>query len=243
MAVYDLEEQDQLEDLKAWWTQYGNYVTATVLAVCVGIVAVQAWRWWQHSQAEQASMLYSAVSDGARKNDLPKVTDAAGQLMSKYAGTGYAPRAAMIDAKLKFDNGDKAGAKTDLQWVIDRSSEDELKQIARFRLAEIQFDEKQYDDALRTLDAKHDEPFTGIYADLRGDILAAAGRNDDARTAYQTALAKIDVKSPYHGYVEVKLNALGGPRLVSAAAAGTGSSTPPAAAAAAVPGTSALPWL
>ena len=79
--------------------------------------------------------------------------------------------------------------------MIDRDAEDELKQIARLRLAAILFDDKQYDDALRTLDAKHDEAFAGIYADLRGDILAAAGRADEARTAYQTALARLDAKS------------------------------------------------
>ena len=187
--------------------------------MCVGILGVQGWRWWQHSQAEQASVLYSAISTATRANDLPKAKDAMAQLADKYSGTGYAPRGAMIVARMLFDSGDKAGAKAQLQWVIDRSGEEELKQIARYRLAEVQFDEKQYDDALRMLDAKHDEPFAGLYADLRGDILAAAKRNDEARTAYQTALAKVDAKSQYRNYIEVKLNALGGP--LSAAAAST----------------------
>ena len=233
MAVYDLEEQDQLEDLKVWWTLWGSYVTAAVLAVCVGILGVQGWRWWQHSQAEQASVLYSAISTATRANDLPKAKDAMAQLADKYSGTGYAPRGAMIVARMLFDSGDKAGAKAQLQWVIDRSGEEELKQIARYRLAEVQFDEKQYDDALRMLDAKHDEPFAGLYADLRGDILAAAKRNDEARTAYQTALAKVDAKSQYRNYIEVKLNALGGPLL--AAAASTASPAAGATAAVATP--------
>jgi predicted negative regulator of RcsB-dependent stress response len=69
-----------------------------------------------------------------------------------------------------FESGDKPGAKAQLAFVIDRSAEDELKQIARLRLAAILFDDKQYDEALRTLDAKHDESFAGIYADC-GDIL------------------------------------------------------------------------
>ncbi len=228
MAVYDLEEQDLLEDLKAWWAQWGNYATATVVAVCVGIIAVQGWRWWQHSQAEQASALYSAISAAGHSNDLPRAKDAMVQLINKYAATGYTPRAALIVARLKFEGGDKAGAQADLQWVIDHGSEEELKEIARYRLAEIQFDAKQYDDALRTLDAKHDEAFAGLYADLKGDILAAAGRADDARTAYQTALAKIDAKSTYRNYVEVKLNALGGPRAAPPIAGATGA---PAAAA------------
>jgi len=226
MAVYDLQEQDQLEDLKAWWKQWGNYVTTVVLAVCVGIVGVQGWRWWQHSQAEQASVLYSAISTAARANDAAKAKDAMAELAAKYAGTGYAPRGGLIVAKLLFDGGDAAGAKAQLQWVIEKTDEDNLREIARYRLAEVQFDEKQYDDALRTLDTRHDAAFAGVYADLRGDVLAAAGRRDEARTAYQTAVAKLDAKSPYRAYVQVKLDALGG----ATAAAATGA---PASAAAA----------
>lgn len=239
MAVYDLEEQEQLDDLKAWWKQWGNVVTGIVIAVCVAVVGVQAWRWWQHNQAEQASTLYGAVAAAARADNLPKAKDAMAQLADRYAGTGYAPRAALLVAAMLFKSGDKAGAKAQLQFVIDKSDEDELKQIARFRLAEVLFDDKEFDNALRTLDARHDEPFAGIYADLRGDVLAAAGRGNDARLAYQTALAKLDPKSPYRVYVQVKLDALGGPLTASPAPAAAAdqaaapAATPPAAAPAA----------
>jgi len=91
MAVYDLEEQDQLEDLKTWWVMWGNYVTAAVVAICIAIVVVQGWRWWQRSQAEQASVLYSSVSTAARTNDVPKAKDAMAQLTDKYAGTNHTP--------------------------------------------------------------------------------------------------------------------------------------------------------
>jgi predicted negative regulator of RcsB-dependent stress response len=235
MAVYDLEEQDQLEDLKAWWAQWGNYVTMAVVAVCVGIVAVQGWRWWKHSQAEQASVLYAAVSEAARVNDAAKAKDAMTELAAKFPGTGYAPRAGMVTAKVLFDAGDKPGARAQLSWVIEKTDEDMLRQIARYRLAEIQFDDKQYDDALRTLDAKHDDGLAGLYADLRGDVLAAAGRPAEARAAYQTAVAKLDAKSPYHGYVQVKLDALGGPTGPGAAAAAPATPAAPAAPAAGAP--------
>jgi len=230
MAVYDLEEQDQLEDLKTWWRQWGNYVSTVVLAVCVGIVGVQGWRWWQHSQAEQASVLYAAIATAARANDVAKAKDAMAELAAKYAGTGYAPRGGLIVAKLLFDSGDKAGAATQLQWVIEKAGADNVREIARYRLAEIQLDEKQYDDALRTLDARHDDAFEGLYADLRGDILAAAGRREEARAAYQTAAAKLGAKSPYHAYVQVKLDALGGPTVPAAGAAAASAAGTPAPA-------------
>ena len=97
-----------------------------------------------------------------------------------------------------------------VQWVVDRADETELKEVARYRLAEVLLNDKQYDEALKVLDAKHGEPFAGLYADLRGDALAAAGRADDARAAYALALAKLDAKSQYRTYVQVKLDSLGG---------------------------------
>jgi predicted negative regulator of RcsB-dependent stress response len=128
-----------------------------------------------------------------------------------------------------YDSGDKAGARVQLLWVIERSNEDELKQVARVRLAEVQFDDKQYDDALRTLDARHDEPFAGVYADLRGDILAAAGRVSEARPAYQAALTRLDANSPYHAYVQAKLDALGGATGMPGGSAGAATTAAPAA--------------
>ncbi len=235
MAVYDLEEQEKLDDLKAWWKQWGGTVSVAVMIACAVVIGVQGWRLWNQHQAEQAATLYTAVSTALRANDLPKAKDATAQLVDQYPRTGYAPSAAMILAKMLWDSGDKAGAKAQLTWVVDRSGEEEMKEVARFRLAEIALDDKQYDEALRLLDAKHDEPFAGLYADLRGDILAAAGRADEARASYQTAIARIDPKSPYRNYVQVKLDALGGPTSDKAspvAASGSGGvpGSPPAAA-------------
>jgi predicted negative regulator of RcsB-dependent stress response len=210
MAVYDLEEQEKLDDLKAWWEQNSKYVSAAVLAVALVVIGVQGWRWYQRTQAEQASVLYQAVSQAARANDVSKAKEPASQIVDRFARTAYAPRAALLYAKMLYDSGDKAGARAQLQWVVDHASGDELKAIARFRLAQAMLDEKQYDDALKTLDVKTDDAFAGLFADLKGDILAAAGKSAEAKSAYETALAKIDPKSPYRAFVQVKFDALGG---------------------------------
>jgi predicted negative regulator of RcsB-dependent stress response len=238
--AYDIEEQEQLDDLKAWWRQWGNLITGVVVALAVGIIAVQGWRWWQGYQAAQAAVLYSAVTAAVKANDVAKAKEAMAQLDDRFGGTGYAARAALLVAKMLFDSGDKKGAAAQLAGILDRGSEEELKEIARLRLAEIQLDQKQYDDALRTLDAKHDEPFAAVYADVRGDVLIAAGRNADARVAWQTALTKLDANSPYHAYVQAKLDAAGGP-LASAAGStpGLSAGTPAAAPAASPPPASA----
>jgi predicted negative regulator of RcsB-dependent stress response len=242
MAVYDLEEQDKLDDLKAWWSQWGNTITGVVLAVCLGVAGVQGWRWWSASQADQAGILYGAVSTAARANDVTKAKEAMAQLTDKYAGTGYAPRAALIVAALLYESADKPGAKAQLAFVIDRASEDELKQIARLRLATILLDEKQYDEALRTLDAKHDESFAAVYADMRGDVLVASGKTEEARSAYQAALGRLDARSPYRNLVQVKLDAVGGPVGPLAGSASSTMALPvPSPAAAPAPAPAAAP--
>jgi len=228
MAVFDLEEQEQIDDLKAWWAQYGKYVSAAITTAAVIVIGVQGWRWYQSGQSEKASVLYQAVSTASRANDLAKAKEPAAQLVTQFASTAYAPRAALLYAKLLYDSGDKAAAKTQLQWVIDHASEEEVKAVARFRLAQALLDEKAYDEALRTLDVKTDDAFAAIYSDLRGDILAAAGKNTDARTAYQTTLAKLDAKSAYRAYVQAKLDSLGGP--VAGTPAPQAPPTPPATA-------------
>jgi predicted negative regulator of RcsB-dependent stress response len=211
MAIYDLEEQEQIEDLKAWWAQYGKYVTTVVTTLAVVVVAVQGWRWYQLSQGEKASVLYQAVSQAAHVNNAAAAKDPATQLATQFSGTAYAPRGVLLYAKLLYDAGDKGGAKAQLPWVIDHASGDDLTTVARFRLAQILLDEKAYDDALRVLDVKIDDPFAALVSDLKGDILAAAGKSAEARDAYQAALAKLDQKSPYRPYLVAKLDALGGP--------------------------------
>ena len=232
MAVYDLEEQESIDDLKAWWARWGTLVTWIAVAVAAVVVGVQGWRWWKASRAEAAGALYAAVGAASRGEDATRARDAMATLMDKYAGTGYASRAALLRAGQLWQDGDKAGARAQLTWIVDHADDDDLKQIARFRLAEVLLDEKKVDEALKVLDAKHADAYAGLYADLRGDALAAAGRRDEARAAYQAAIAKIDAKTAYRQFVQVKLDSMGGAVVgppKDADAIGKALSTPPAA--------------
>jgi len=243
MPVYDLEEQDQIDDLKAWWTRYGGTVTVALILGLLVVAGIQGWRWYTGHRAENASVLYSAVSEAVRAKDAAKAKDAIAQLTDRYASTSYAPRAELLYAKMLYEAGDRDGAKAQLAWAVDHSSEDELRAIARYRLAQVQIDEKQYDAALASLDAKHPPSFDGLYADLRGDALVAAGRPADARAAYENALAKLDPKSAYRNFVQVKHDSIPAtPKVAEASApaqAAVPKSTPATVASEAAPGKAA----
>lgn len=209
MAVYDLEEQEQIDDLKAWWKQYRMMILLVVIATVVTVGGFWGWRDYRDRQAFEAGELYMQLHGAVGGGEPKKVQDIAAVLTEKYPRTGYAAFAALAGAKAAFDSGDAAGARTRLQWVIDNGRDDETRDIARLRLAAVLLDGKSYDEALKLLDTKHAGTLDALYADLKGDVLAAQDKNAEARSAYQLALDKSDSKSPYRALIQLKLDSLG----------------------------------
>ena len=207
--AYDLEEQEQLETIKAWWNQYGMLVILTVTACLLTTAVFQGWRYYRHQQAAAAVTLYEQVTQADRANDAKKVRDIAAQIADNYGATPYAPMSALAAARASFDAGDLAAAKAQLQWVIDNAREEEVRDMARLRLAGVLLDEKKHAEALALVESKHLEAFGGRYADLKGDILVAQGKLAEARSAYQLALDKSDAQSAYRAMIRAKLDALG----------------------------------
>lgn len=207
--AYDLEEQEQLDVLKAWWKKNGNTVLLALAVFAAVIAGMQGWRYYQASQRQQAALAYEAVQNGVQGKDIKRIRDAAGQLIEKYPGTPYAARAALLAAGANYESGDAKSAKAQLLWVTEHAKEDGARDIARLRFAGILLDEKDYAEALKQLEAKHDKSFDGLFADLKGDTLAAQGKAADARAAYQLALEKMDEKSTYRQVVQMKLDSLG----------------------------------
>ena len=210
MATLDLQEQEQVDALKNWWKDNGkSVILALALALSI-FVAAKGWQSYKEKQSNDAATLFTELNKQVNSNDPKRVNDAAAAVMDKYASSAYAPRAALIAAQNNIQTKDNAHAKTQLQWVIEHSGEAALKDVARLKLAGLLLDEKNYADALALLNATHPESFNGLYADLKGDVLNAQGKIDDARIAYQQAYDKTDAKSPYHSLIQMKLDALGG---------------------------------
>jgi predicted negative regulator of RcsB-dependent stress response len=207
--AYDLEEQEQLEAFKQWWAKNGNMILVVIGVAIASFIGIQAWKYHQNQQSLEASAYYQKLIQ-ASTDDTKTIQTLSAQLMENYEATPYAGRAAVTAAKTNYAAGDSKSAKAQLEWAIANAEEEVVQSAARLQLAAIQLSEKAYDKALKTLEDKHNVGFEGLFADMKGDVLVAQGKTDDAKKAYQEALAKLDAQGPYHRYVAHKLEALGG---------------------------------
>lgn len=208
--AYDLEEQEQLDTLKAWWKQYGNLITWLLIIVLSGYAAWTGWKNYQNAQSSQASQLYDELQKSIVAKDNVKVQRAANDLIEKFTRTSYAPMAALSAAKSAFDSNDLKTAKSQLRWVVDHSSVVEYKALAQLRLAGIALDEKAYDEGLTLLSGEFPAELAGNVLDRKGDLYLAQNKVHEARVAYQASLEKIKDKNPGRKLIQIKLDAIGG---------------------------------
>lgn len=207
----DLEEQEQVAELRAWWKQHGRLISWVIVAAAVGFSGWQTWRIWQQNQAANAAGLYDTLARAAEAGDAKAMRDATGTLIESYPRTLYATMGALTAARFHFDRNDLKSAKVQLQWVLDNARSDEMRDLARLRLAAVLLDEKASDEALKLLNAAHSPAFEAQYAALRGDVLVAKNQTADARAAYKLALEKAGKQDgAFRETVRMRLDALGG---------------------------------
>ncbi len=206
--AYDLEEQEQLAELKAWWQKYGNLLLTAVTVVLLGFAGYNGWRWYERDQAKSAAGVYGQLEQAIVARDTAKVQTLAATIQEHYGRTSYAAIAALQAAKLSAEMGDLPRAAEQLRWVIDKSGHDELTMIARVRLAGVLLDEKKYDQALQALSFEAPAAYLPTVLDRRGDVLVAQNKTEEARAAYKDALAKADAQHPLRAIIQLKLDAL-----------------------------------
>ncbi len=207
----DLEEQEQVAELKAWWQQHGRLVTAVIVAAALGFSGWQGWRIYQQNQAANAAGLYDTLARAAEGGDAKAMRDVGGTLIESYPRTLYASMGALVAAKFHFEKNDLKSAKLQLQWVVDNTTSEEMRDLARLRLAAVLLDEKAYDEALKLLNTQHAAAFEAQYAAMRGDTLLAKNQVADARAAYKLAMEKSGQQdAAFRESVRMRLDALGG---------------------------------
>jgi predicted negative regulator of RcsB-dependent stress response len=227
----DLEEQEQLDELKHFWKNYGNLITWTLIVVFGAIAAWNGYQYWQRSQAAQAAAMNDEVEKAVAGDDVAKLERAFGDMKDKFGGTTYAHQAGLRAAKVFADKGKPELAKAALAWVADKAPDEGYRAIAKLRLAGLLADAKSYDEALKQLEGDMPAEFAPLAADRRGDIYNLQGKKAEAKAQYLKAWEGLDERADYRKLVEVKLTALGvDPRPAAATPAAVPASAPAAGA-------------
>lgn len=214
MAVYDLEEQEQISELKAWWAQYGKLVTAALFAAAVASVGWQGWQWYQNRNAVEAGALYFGLQQAVEQQDAQKTRDVAGRLIGEYGSTAYAQLGALLSASVQFAAKDLDNARAQLEWAAEKGKDPALRDLARLRLAVVMLQQGQADQALARLSPAPAGSYKSRFEDLSGDILASQGKAAEARAAYQSAIDALggagDEAATQRQVLRIKLESLEG---------------------------------
>jgi predicted negative regulator of RcsB-dependent stress response len=204
----DLEEQEQLDEFRAWWKKNGKLLTNLLLAAVVAYAAWTGYNYFLQKKAVEASELFQSLVQ-LEPNKLAEIKAQSAKLMESYSGTPYAARAAVFAAKNNFAANDAKSAKSQLEWAIANAKENSVKAIASLQLASILLEEKNYDDAQKVLSAELDKGYDGLKQGLQGDIYLAQGKQAEAKKAYEAALGNLDESGRLHQYTQQKLESLG----------------------------------
>ncbi len=205
----DLEEQEQLAEIKHFWKQYGDLITWVLIAVFGAVAAWNGYQYWQGKQASQAAVMYEEVERAVQSGDAARVDRSLSDMKERFSSTVYASQAGLLAARSYYDKGNVDAARAALTWVADKASDEGYQAIAKLRLAGILLETQAYDEALRLVSGPFLKDFSALAADRRGDILLAQGKKAEARAEYEKAYKALDERAEYRRLVEVKLNALG----------------------------------
>jgi predicted negative regulator of RcsB-dependent stress response len=211
----DLEEQEQLDQLKHFWKQYGNLITWILIVVLGAVAGWNFYQYWQRSQASQAAVMFDELGRSAAAGDIAKLDRVFGDMKERFGSTVYAQQAGLIAAKQYYSVKSIDSAVGALTWVADQSTDAGYQAVARLRLADILAEKKSTDEALKVLNGSFPIGFEALVADRKADILLIQGKNEEAKAEYQKAFNGFGDRTEYRRLVEIKLNALGvSPQLV-----------------------------
>ena len=205
----DLEEQEQLDDLKHFWSKYGPLLTWMLIAVLLAYSAWTGWQFWQRKQAAQASVLFETVERAVVSSDQALLTRALSDMQDKFASATYTQHASLMGARYFAEHEGLQAAKNNLIWVNDHASDEGLTALARLRLSALSMEEKKWDQAREWLKKPIPKAFEPLSLDRLGDIDLQEKKVEDAKTHFQQAWSTMPERDEYRQLIEVKLASLG----------------------------------
>ena len=205
----DLEEQEQLDQLRHFCKQYGNLISWGLIVVLGAVASWNFYQYWQRSQATQAAAMYDEVERAVRSADGAKIDRAFVDMKDRFSSTTFAQQAGLLVARQYYELGNMAAAKATLSWVAEKSSDPGYQAVARLRWAGVLVEAKAFDEALSVLSGSFPVNFDALVADRKGDIFVLQGKKSQAVEEYTKAYRVFDERTEYRRLVEVKLNSLG----------------------------------
>ena len=205
----DLEEQEQLDQIKHFWKKYGNLISWVLIVVLGSYASWNGYKYWQRDQAAKAAVLFDEVERAVTAGDVVRVERSFADMKDKFGGTQYAHQAALLAAKALQAKDKAEAARAALKWVAEVASDPAYRDIARLRLSALLLDAGSNDEALSQLSAPFTPAMAGLAADLRGDVMQVKGQKGEAVSAYQSAWQLLSDSPDYKRVVQAKLNALG----------------------------------
>jgi predicted negative regulator of RcsB-dependent stress response len=182
-------EEEQIERLKSWISEYGATVIISIIAV---IVFSFGWRYWVNHQEmarAQASEAYEDMVISMMNNQDSFAVVKADYVIKEYPSTPYAKLAAFYVAQQAVYQHDYIKANNQLQWVIQHAGSASIRQIAKIRAARVLLAAGKPQEALNLLSNPEDKAFIPATNAVRGDIYLALGNKAKAIQSYQTALS------------------------------------------------------
>jgi predicted negative regulator of RcsB-dependent stress response len=215
MATYDLEQQEQIDQFKHFWTTYGNLITWALVLVVGAYAAWTGYNYWQNERGAKAAVLFEELDRAVIRGEADKVNRVFTDMKDNFGGATYTEHGALLAAQFQSAKGKPDEARASLQWLVEHGKNKNLTVIARLRLAGILLDQKKFDEALKQIDTDVPDEYKGLASDRKGDILYAQGKKPEALAAYQEAYKAMDPAVEYRRFIEGKMTALGAAPAVS----------------------------
>ncbi|MEI6025134.1 MAG: tetratricopeptide repeat protein [Betaproteobacteria bacterium] len=205
----DLQEQEQLDAIKSFWTQYGNLITWILVLVLGGFAAWNGWNWYQRDQGVKAGAMFDELDRSVRSGDVDRSAKIFADLQARYPAAKWTAQGGLMLARLQIDKGQSDAATAVLRWLGEKSDDEGLRALAALRLAGLELDAKRWDEALKALESANVKGFEALAADRRGDVLLAQGKPEQAAESFLLAWRALPEAVEYRRVVEAKLNTLG----------------------------------
>lgn len=203
-------DEERVEALKKWWKENGK---SLIVGLALGLSILFGWQAWvanRNSEADSASNAYTMLMASVERSEYDKAQQQAAEIVGQFSDSPYAVLSAMAMAKIKLEQDDLLGARTQLQWALEHTGLEEMKQLIRLRLARVMLAQGETDSALAQLSGVDAGAMLAAYEELMGDIYLQQGKPGLAYESYASSMGRLDLNSQKRALLQLKLDDLAG---------------------------------